>query len=80
MKLLLENWRKLLEGNVLQFPPDRARPEPKLSKEDLYKFSMFEDGFVTDIDELLTDSGGTTEEIEELIAQLLKAIKKTLKK
>ena len=41
---------------------------------------MFEDGFVTDVDELLAGSGGTTEEIEELIAQLLKAVKKTLKK
>jgi len=30
MKLLLENWRKLLEGEVIQFPH-----QPKVSEEDI---------------------------------------------
>ena len=38
MKLLLENWRKLLEGEVIQFPH-----RPKISEDDLQYVIQLED-------------------------------------
>jgi len=54
MKLLLENWRKLLEGEVIQFPH-----QPQVSKEDMQ--------FVIDIEnqigKRLTELHGNISEI-----------------
>ena len=54
MKLLLENWRNLLEGNVIQFPR-----QPKISEDDLQRVISFEDALA----DLLGDIYGNQSEI-----------------
>jgi hypothetical protein len=54
MKLLLENWRNLLEGNVIQFPR-----QPKISEDDLQRVITFEDALA----DLLADIYGNQSEI-----------------
>ena len=75
MKLLLENWRKLLEGEVVQFPQ-----QPKISEDDLQRVINFED----EIANLLTNIYGNTSSIPinilELMDTRVTAVEETLKK
>jgi hypothetical protein len=75
MKLLLENWRKLLEGEVIQFPQ-----QPKISEDDLQRVMSFED----EIANLLTNIYGNTSSIPinilELMDTLVNSVEETLKK
>ena len=75
MKLLLENWRKLLEGEVVQFPQ-----QPKISEDDLQRVINFED----EIANLLTNIYGNTSSIPinilELMDTLVTSVEETLKK
>ena len=54
MKLLLENWRKLLEGEVLNFPH-----QSKVSEEDIQKVIVLEN----EIGQSLSSLYGNTSEI-----------------
>ena len=75
MKLILENWRKLLEGEVIQFPQ-----QPKISEDDLQRVMSFED----EIANLLTNIYGNTSSIPinilELMDTLVNSVEETLKK
>ena len=75
MKLLLENWRKLLEGEVIQFPQ-----QPKISEDDLQRVINFED----EVANLLTNIYGNTSSIPinilELMDTLVVSVEETLKK
>ncbi len=75
MKQLLENWRKLLEGEVLDFPH-----QPKISEEDLQRVIALEGG----IGELLREFYGNTSEIPidviDIMEALINATEESLKK
>ena len=74
MKLLLENWRKLMEGEVIDFPSSSAAPEEPIQR--VIKFEG-------DVAELLAAIYGNQAEIPvEVIDQLEKlvdAVERTLK-
>ena len=64
MKQLLENWRKLLEGEVLDFPH-----QPKISEEDLQRVIALEGR----IGELLREFYGNTSEIPIDVIDIMEA-------
>ena len=74
MKLLFENWRKLMEGEVIDFPSPSAAP-----KEPIQRVIKFEG----DVAELLAAIYGNQAEIPvEVIEQLealVNAVERTLK-
>ena len=74
MKLLLENWRKLMEGEVIDFPSPSAAPEEPIQR--VIKFEG-------DVAELLAAIYGNQAEIPvEVIEQLealVNAVERTLK-
>jgi hypothetical protein len=74
MKLLLENWRKLVEGEVIDFPSS-----PAASEEPIQRVIKFEG----DVAELLAAMYGNQAEIPvEVIDQLealVDAVERTLK-
>ena len=75
MKLLLENWRKLLEGEVIDFPI-----QVSVSEDDMQEVIKLEN----DVAELLADIFGNQVEIpidvmermEDLINEVEEALKK----
>ena len=75
MKLLLENWRKLLEGEVLDFPH-----QPRISEEDLQRVIALEGR----VGELLSELYGNTSEIPidvmNIMEALINATEESLKK
>jgi len=75
MKFLLENWRKLLEGNVIQFPQ-----QPKISDEDLQFVIMVE----SSIQRRLEAIYGNTHEVPlkkfEKMEEIINGIEELLKK
>ena len=75
MKLLLENWRKILEGDVINFPS-----RPTVSQDDIQKVISFED----DIGNLLASIYGNQSEIPidviEIMDSLVDAVEESLKK
>lgn len=75
MKLLMENWRKLIEGEVIDFPLSPAATE----EEPIQRVVKFED----DVAELLAAMYGNQAEIPiEVIDQLeaiVDAVERTLK-
>ena len=75
MKLLLENWRKLLEGEVIDFPH-----QLRVSGEDIQRVIALEDG----IGKLLSELYGNTSEIPidviEIMETLVNAVEESLKK
>ncbi len=78
MKLLLENWRKLLEGEVIDFPT--PVPEPKVSEEDMQRVIALE----ADIAGLLTEFYGNIArvpiEVDEALEPIINAVEASLKK
>jgi hypothetical protein len=75
MKLLLENWRKILEGDVINFPS-----RPTVSQDDIQKVISLED----DIGNLLASIYGNQSEIPidviEIMDSLVDAVEESLKK
>jgi hypothetical protein len=75
MKLILENWRKLLEGDVINFPS-----KPTASEDDIKKIISLED----DIGNLLASIYGNQSEIPidviEIMDSLVDAVEESLKK
>ncbi len=75
MKLILENWRKLLEGDVINFPS-----KPTASEDDIKKIISLEDG----IGNLLASIYGNQSEIPidviEIMDSLVDAVEESLKK
>ena len=75
MKLTLENWRKLLEGDVINFPS-----KPTASEDDIKKVISLED----DIGNLLASIYGNQSEIPidviEIMDSLVDAVEESLKK
>ena len=75
MKLILENWRKLLEGVVINFPS-----KPTASEDDIKKVISLED----DIGNLLASIYGNQSEIPidviEIMDSLVDAVEESLKK
>jgi hypothetical protein len=65
MKLLFENWRKLLEGTVHDFPH-----QPKISEEDLKRVLVLEGR----IGELLRELYGNTSEIPIDVLNIMEAL------
>ena len=65
MKQLLENWRKLLEGEVLDFPH-----QPKISEEDLQRVIALEGR----IGELLREFYCNTSEIPIDVIDIMEAL------
>ena len=75
MKLILESWRKLLEGDVINFPS-----KPTASEDDIKKIISLED----DIGNLLASIYGNQSEIPidviEIMDSLVDAVEESLKK
>jgi len=75
MKLLLENWRKLLEGEVIDFPH-----QLRVSGEDLQRVIVLE----ARIGKLLKELYGNTSEIPidviEIMETLVDTVEESLKK
>ncbi len=75
MKLILENWRKLLEGDIINFPS-----KPTASEDDIKKIISLED----DIGNLLASIYGNQSEIPidviEIMDSLVDAVEESLKK
>ena len=71
MKLLLENWRKLMEGEVIDFPSPSAAP-----KEPIQRVIKFED----DVAELLAVIYGNQAEIPVEVTKQLEAMVNTVER
>jgi hypothetical protein len=75
MKLILERWRKLLEGDILQFPT-----QPRVSDEDILRVISLE----TAVADLLNNIYGNQSEIPidviERMDALVDAVEGSLKK
>ena len=78
MKHLIENWRKLLEGEVIDFPT--PVPEPKVSDEDMQRVIALE----ADIEGLLTEFYGNINrvpvEVDEALEPIINAVEESLRK
>ena len=74
MKLLLENWRKLLEGEVIDFPM-----QPSVSEEDIQRIISLE----ADVENLLIEFYGNISriplEVNEALEALVDAAEESLK-
>jgi len=71
MKLLLENWRKLMEGEVIDFPSPSAAP-----KEPIQRVIKFEG----DVAELLAVIYGNQVEIPVEVIEQLEALVNTVER
>jgi hypothetical protein len=76
MKLLLENWRKLLrENNVVQFPH-----QPKISEDDLQFVIWLDDQIAQKLAALHTNMASIPPEDIEKLEQIMNNIEELLKK
>ncbi len=75
MKLLLENWRKLLEGEVIPFPS-----VPEVSEDDMLMVTTFEG----EIGDMLGEIYGNQSEIPlnviEIFDSFINAVEESLKR
>ena len=78
MKHLIENWRKILEGEVIDFPT--PVPEPRVSEEDIQRVITLE----ADLEGLLTEFyGGINRvplEVDAALEPVINAVEESLKK
>jgi len=75
MKLLFENWRKLLEGDVIQFPQ-----QPKISEDDLQLIIQFEDQIAERLAAMHGNMASIPVEDIEKLEQILNDVEELLKK
>ena len=74
MKLLLENWRKLLEGEVIQFPH-----RPKISEDNLQYVIQLEDALGEKLASIHQNMASIPVEKIEKLEQILNDIEELLK-
>tara|TARA_B100001123_G_C15025667_1_gene913307 strand:+ start:700 stop:927 length:228 start_codon:yes stop_codon:yes gene_type:complete len=75
MKLLMENWRKLLEGEVIPFPS-----VPEVSEDDMFMVTTFEG----EVGDMLGEIYGNQSEIPlnviEIFDSFINAVEESLKR
>jgi argonaute-like protein implicated in RNA metabolism and viral defense len=75
MKLLLENWRKLLEGEVIQFPH-----RPKISEDNLQYVIQLENAISQKLANMHHNMASIPVEKIEKLEQIMNDIEELLKK
>lgn len=75
MKFIIENFRKLIEGEVIQFPQ-----EPKVSQEDIQKIIKLEDMIGDELGKIYENQSSIPIEVIELMEQFVNLVEATLKK
>jgi len=75
MKLLLETWRRLLEGDVIQFPQ-----KPKISEANIQFVIMIEDQIAVRLEDLYGDAHSVPIEKIHQLEQLTNSLEDLLKK
>ena len=75
MKLIIENFRKLMEGEVIQFPQ-----EPKTSEEDVQKILKLEGLIGDELGKIYGNQSSIPIEVIESMDQFIDLIEGTLKK
>jgi hypothetical protein len=75
MKLLLERWRKLLEGEVIPFPQ-----EPKVSEDDMLMVTTFEGEVADMLGEIYGNQSEIPLNVIEIFDSLVNAVEESLKK
>jgi hypothetical protein len=75
VKLLLENWRKLLEGEVIQFPR-----QPQISEADLQFTLMVEDSMLRRLEAIYGDISKDNIEKFEKLNEIINEMEKLLRK
>jgi len=75
MKLLLEHWRKLLEGEVIQFPH-----RPKISEDNLQYVIQLEDALGQKLADIHYNMASIPVEKIEKLEQIMNDIEELLKK
>ena len=74
MKLLLENWRKLLEGEVIQFPR-----RPKISEDNLQYVIQLEDAISQKLANMHHNMASIPVEKIEKLEQIMNDVEELLK-
>ena len=74
MKLILENWRKLLEGEVIQFPR-----QPRVSEDDLQLVIQIENHIAERLVELYGNTSSIPIEKIEQLDQIINSLEDLLK-
>jgi hypothetical protein len=75
MKFLLENWRKLLEGEVIDFPH-----QPRISEADLQFIIMVEDSSTQRLKDAYGNIGEVPIEKFEQLDEIMNDLEELLKK
>ena len=75
MKLLIENWRKLLEGEVIQFPH-----RPKISEDNLQYVIQLEEALAQKLASMHHNVASIPVEKIEKLEQIMNDIEELLKK
>ncbi len=75
MKLLFENWRKILEGEVIEFPQT-----PRVSDEDIQKLLAIENSIADLVAELYGGHGQIPVNIILQMEELVDSLEESLKK
>jgi hypothetical protein len=75
MKLIIENFRKLMEGEVIQFPQ-----EPKTSEEDIQKIIKLESVIGDELGKIYGNQSSIPIEVIDSMEQFIDLVEGTLKK
>ena len=75
MKLLLESWRKLLEGEVIPFPS-----VPEVSEDDMLMVTTFEDEVADMLGEIYGNQSEIPLNVIEIFDSLVNAVEESLKR
>jgi hypothetical protein len=75
MQKLFENWRKLLEGDVIDFPR-----KPSISGEDMQRLLVVDNGVADLVAELYGGHGEIPVDIIEQMDEFITSIEETLRK
>jgi hypothetical protein len=75
MKLIIENFRKLMEGEVIQFPQ-----EPKTSEEDIQKIIKLESVIGDELGKIYGNQSSIPIEVIDSMGQFIDLVEGTLKK
>ena len=75
MKLIMEGWRKLLEGEVVPFPS-----VPKVSEEDMLTVTTFEGEVADMLGEIYGNQSEIPLNVIEIFDSLVNAVEESLKR